>query len=144
MSTMNRESLSLRYLVPVLLGLLAACGSGGDDGGGEPGTLELSRISFEAAEGTIVNVRVARSGGSDGVASVDYSTADGTALAGSDYTAANGTLTWPDGLSGNQTISITVLDDGMEEPSESFTVMLSNASGATLGANSLATVNIVP
>ena len=134
----------MRYLVPALLGLLAACRDGGDSGGGEPGTLELSRISFDAAEGTIVNVRVARSGGSDGVASVDYPTADGTALAGSDYTAADGMSTWPDGVSGNQTISITILDDGMVEPSESFTVTLSNASVATLGANSLATVNIIP
>ena len=141
---MNTESLPLRYLVPALLGLLGACGDGGEPADETPGTVQLLQTSFEAAEGTIVNVRVARSGGSDGVATVDYSTADGTALAGSDYTAVNGTLTWPDGLSGNRTISITIIDDGMLEPSESFTVMLSNPSVATLGANSLATVNIVP
>ena len=139
---MKRESFRLRYLVPALLGLVAACGEGGDSVA--PGTLQLSRTSFDAAEGSIVNVRVARSGGSDGVASVDYATADGTALGGSDYTAAGGTLTWPDRVSGNLTITIPIIDDGIVEPTESFTVTLRNAAVATLGANSSATVNIVP
>jgi hypothetical protein len=74
---------------------------------------------------------------------VDYATADGTGAAGSDYTVANGTLTWSNNVSGNKTISIPITDDNTAEPSESFTVTLSNVSGATLGANSSATVNII-
>jgi len=108
-----------------------------------PGTLQLAATSFETGEGTVVNIIVTRSGGSSGAASVDYATADGTAVAGSDYTGASGTLTWADGVSGNQTISIAISDDGSEELPESFTVTLSNVSGATLGANSSATVNIL-
>ena len=108
-----------------------------------PGTLQLAATSFDAGEGTTVNVIVTRSGGSAGVATVDYATADGTAEAGSDYTGASGTLTWADGVSGNMTISIPITDDGVDEPPEAFTVTLSNASGATLGANSSATVNIL-
>jgi len=140
---MNRKSLQLLCLVPALLGLVSACGgSGGGHDGNMPGTLQLLRTSFDAAEGTIVNIRVARSGGSDGVASVDYATVDGTAMGGSDYTPANGTLTWPDGLSGNLTISIAITDDSSMEPTESFTVTLSNVSVATLAGESSATVNI--
>ena len=124
--------------------MLSACGDG--DGGimpGLPGTLQLTATSYDATEGTIVNIFVARSGGSDGIASVDYATADGDALGGSDYAAASGTLTWPDGVSGNQTISIAITNDDTVEPSESFTVTLSNVSVATLGANSSAIVNII-
>jgi hypothetical protein len=124
--------------------VLVACGGGGGDGGDDaPGTIQLAETSFDATEGSIVNILVVRSGGSSGVASVDYATADGTAVGGSDYTAASGTLTWPDGVSGNRTISIPVTDDTSEEVSESFTVTLSNVSGATLGANSSATVDII-
>lgn len=108
-----------------------------------PGTLQLTESSYDATEGTVVNIIVARSGGRDGVASVDYATSDGNAVGGSDYTSANGTLTWADGLSGNQTISIAIAADNTLELSESFTVTLSNVSVATLGPNSSATVNII-
>lgn len=142
---MNARSLQPRHLGLAFLGLLSACGDG-DGGGGDgnmPGTLQITKTSYDAAEGAVVNILVARSGGDDGVVSVDYATADGTAVGGSDYPAANGTLTWPDGLSGNQTISIAIADDSTVEPTESFAVTLSNVTVATLGANSSATVNII-
>ena len=63
--------------------------------------------------------------------SIDYTTADGTALAGSDYTAASGTLTIDSG-SRTGTISVPVLDDEIDEPDESFTVTLSGATNATI------------
>lgn len=124
--------------------LSAACGDG--DGVTSPdnaGTLQLAATSYDAAEGTIVNVRVTRTGGNEGIVSVDYATADGDAVGGSDYTASSGTLTWADGLSGNKTISITITDDDQAEPSENFTVTLSNVSVATLGASTSAVVHII-
>jgi len=139
----------VRVMLAVVMCLttLAACngGGGGGDGNmpGPPGTLQLLETSFDATEGTVVNILVARSGGNSGVVSVDYATADGTAAGGSDYPAANGTLTWPDGTSGNLTISIPITDDDTVEPPESFTVTLSNVSVASLGANTSATVNII-
>ena len=58
-------------------------------------------------------------------------TGDGTAEAGSDYTATTGTLTVDTGsLTG--TISIPVLDDSDDEPDETFTVTLSNPVNATI------------
>ncbi len=62
---------------------------------------------------------------------VNYATADGTAQAGTDYTAASGSLTIP----ANQTtgtISITVNGDTVAEPDETFFVNLSGAINATL------------
>lgn len=128
----------------VLAMLASGCGGGGGGGGGGlPGTVQLSGVTFDVIEGTVANIRVTRSGGSSGSASVDYATSSGSAEGGSDFNAASGTLTWANGLSGNQTISIAITDDSSAESLESFTVTLSNASGATLGTNRSATLNIV-
>ena len=124
--------------------VLAACGgSSGGGGSNLPGTIQLGSTTYDITEGAVINIMVTRSGGSSGVASVDYATVDGTAAAGADYPATNGTLTFADGVSGNQTISITITDDNTTEIAEAFTVTLSNVSGAILGANSSATVNII-
>jgi chitinase len=62
---------------------------------------------------------------------VAYSTADGTALAGSDYNAASGTVTIPAGRT-TWAVYVTVRADRKREPDEVFYVNLSNATGATI------------
>ncbi len=62
---------------------------------------------------------------------VQYTTADGSAAAGSDYTAASGTLTFRAGTT-SRTIAVTVVDDTLDEPSEQFTVTLRAAVNATV------------
>jgi len=64
-------------------------------------------------------------------ASVQYSTANGTATAGSDYVAKSGTLTFSPGTT-SQTISVTVINDTTAEPDETFFVKLFNATNATI------------
>ena len=63
---------------------------------------------------------------------VDWKTADGTAEAGTDYTAGNGSLTFNTGDE-TKTITVRVTGDDTDEPNETFTVTLTNASGATFG-----------
>lgn len=67
---------------------------------------------------------------------VDWATSDasgtGTATAGQDYTAATGTLRFLVGET-SKTISIEILDDGIHEADETFTVTLSNPSEIVLG-----------
>ena len=63
---------------------------------------------------------------------VDYQTSDGTATAGSDYTATSGTVTFDAG-STSKTIAVAISDDETNESDETFTLTLSNASGADLG-----------
>ena len=134
-----------RTLTILFLLVLAACGGdGGNDVMTTSGTIQLSGITtYEVTEGAVANIMVHRIGGDSGIARVDYATSDGTAIAGNDYRATSGTLIFPDGVSGNQTISIPITDDNTPEVAETFTVTLSNVSGATLGANSSVTVNIV-
>ncbi|MCF6182094.1 Ig-like domain-containing protein, partial [Lutibacter sp.] len=59
---------------------------------------------------------------------VDFTTNDGTAVAPGDYTAQSGTVTFPSGSSDGdtQTITVITIDDLEIEPTENFTVNLSN------------------
>ena len=71
---------------------------------------------------------------------VDYSTSDGTALAGSDYEATSGTLTFAPGET-QKTIEVTVLGDGTPEADETFSIALSGAVDAAIGTGTgLATI----
>lgn len=62
---------------------------------------------------------------------VDYHTADGSAVAGSDYTAANGTLTFTAGQT-SKTVTVPVTGDSADEGSgEDFFLVLANPTNAT-------------
>ncbi|MEW6304099.1 MAG: Calx-beta domain-containing protein [Verrucomicrobiota bacterium] len=75
------------------------------------------------------------SGPSGQTVSVNYSTSDGTAMSGSDYSAqANSVITFPPGTT-NRTLSIVVNGDAVTESDETFTVTLSNAVNATIATN---------
>src|SRR5262249_30355188 len=62
---------------------------------------------------------------------VNFTTQDTTALAGSDYLATNGLVTFPPGVT-NQTIAVAILGDLLNETNETFRVVLSNPVNATL------------
>lgn len=66
-----------------------------------------------------------------GPVTVAYATSDLTAIAGSDYVASNGTLTFAAGET-SKTVHVDIKGDAVFEGNETFTVMLSNASGATI------------
>jgi sugar lactone lactonase YvrE len=94
----------------------------------------------ENAGNAIVNVR--RNGNTNGSSSVQYQTSDGTAIAGSNYTETHGDLTFGVGET-NKNITIPIIDDTFFNGDKTFTVTLSNPSGATLSSPSTATVTIV-
>ena len=75
---------------------------------------------------------------------VSYGTADGTAKAGSDYTATSGTLTFTNTAAGSQTFTVQTTEDTFDESNETFTVTISSPSGGggptpTLGTSSVTT-----
>ena len=119
------------------LGDPEATGTIRDDDGDGPlppsGLPELAIDDVTVAEdaGNAV-FRVSLSHESDEAVNVAYATSDWTASAGSDYTAASGTLTFEPGET-RKIISVPVLDDSAEEGDETFTVRLSDARNATLG-----------
>ncbi len=88
-------------------------------------------------------VTVRRTGGVVGAASVVYATANGTATAGSDYTANTGTLTFKAGET-NKTVVVKITNDATAESDETLTVTLTSPSGeATLSTNAVTTVTIL-
>jgi hypothetical protein len=72
-----------------------------------------------------------------GAVSVRYATADGSAFAGSDYTAQSGTLSFGRADSA-KTVSVPLVNDAALEGDEAFQLQLSDPSGAAASGNDLA------
>jgi len=107
------------------------------------GSLSFSAAAYKVKEGqAAAKITVRRSGGRAGGVTVDYTTGDGTASAGSDYTATAGSLTFgPNVMS--QTFLVPIIDDAVHEVAETVSLTLSNPTGgSTLGARSTATLTI--
>jgi len=87
-------------------------------------------------------VTVARTGSTSNPFAVDYSTGEGTATAGADYTSRSGTLSFASGES-TKSIILSILNDSLIEGDESVIVTLSNPSGGVaIGNQSFATIVI--
>ena len=67
----------------------------------------------------------------DGTVTVQYETRNGTAVAGADYVATRGTLTFEAGET-RKTVEVEVLADHHDEGEETMTLVLSNATGAAV------------
>ena len=65
---------------------------------------------------------------------VDYMTADDTAVGGVDYTPRSGTLTFAPGQI-SQTVFVPITGDTLDEPNETFFVFLFNATNANFSDN---------
>src|SRR5581483_4146362 len=89
--------------------------------------------ALETAGSVVFTVN--RTAGSDGSATVDFATSDGTAIAGQNYVATNGQLTFEPGQLSAQ-FSVTALYDSAVQGNRSFNVSLNNAVGASLGTAS--------
>lgn len=117
-------------------------GSGGGDdddpwGSGEPPKEEyLGEVEFEyplyeiVGTALTVDVTVIRHAGPDGPASVDYTTTNGSLIAGVDYVAKSGTLTWDALDVSNRILPMELLDDNAIGY---FNVVLSNPIGVLIG-----------
>lgn len=110
----------------------------------EEGSFRFSTGSFRADENDgDARITVIRYGGNVGAVTVEYATSDGTAVAGTDYEATSGRLTFANGET-SKTFTVPINDDGNEETTESITLTLSDASGgAQLGTPDTATLSIV-
>ncbi len=99
-------------------------------GSAEPATIAFSATTYSANENAgTATITVTRTGGTAGAVSVDYAIGNGTATAGSDYTAASGTLNWADGDGASKSFTVSISNDLVDEPDETVTLTLSNATG---------------
>ncbi|MDB9450838.1 Calx-beta domain-containing protein, partial [Dolichospermum circinale] len=88
-----------------------------------------------------VSYTVTLSNASTQAITVQYATANGTAIGGSDYASTTGTLTFNPGII-TQVINIPILNDSLNEANETFTLNLTSATNATLGTAKTATTTI--
>lgn len=116
---------------------------------GEPdplaGTLQFERAGFNTMElpGAGARIKVTRTDGSRGTVSVQFSTADGSAVAGQDYESVNRTVVFREGESGSKTVRVPIALDPEVEPAETVELRLSDVRGcAALGALSSAVLTI--
>lgn len=108
------------------------------------GTIELAVAETDVMErGGSVVLAVVRSDRTYGDITVEYATADGTAVAGVDYAATSGQLSFTNGQT-LATITIPILDDDLDEPGETLELRLSDPGNeAVLGSNVAATIRIL-
>ena len=99
------------------------------DNDGDPG-LRVNDIEVRENAGT-VRFTVTLEPVSSSTVTVDYTTADGTAVAGDDYTTASDTLTFDPGDK-TQTVDVVVLSDSVAEDDETFTLVLSSPDPSTV------------
>jgi Ca2+-binding RTX toxin-like protein len=123
-------------------------GSGNDlllSGGGDTSSplIVIDNVTMdEGSSGTTTFVfTVSLSVAGTSTVTVDYATINGVATSPDDYSAAMDTLTFLPGIT-TQTIGVNVVADTTVEPTETFTVVLSNPMGALISdATGLGVIN---
>ena len=113
------------------------------DSNNATGNIQFKSASLNVLEDVVnATITVIRIGGSKGTLSVNYGSADGTATAGSDYSAVSGALVFGDGET-SKTFTIPIVNDGISEPSETLLLALSGfADLEQMGNQTTATVTI--
>ena len=127
--------------ISLMLAMLAVTACGGGGGGEASGpvpaivpVVSISGVTVDEGTSGVTNARltVTLSSTTTATASVAYATSNGSAVAGEDYSAASGTLTFTPGTSSRE-ITVPVTGDVLFEPDETFEVVLSSSQNATLG-----------
>ena len=95
----------------------------------DPPTLSIEDTTVGEGNDAEFTVRLSRASGK--IVTADYVTADVSALAGTDYTAANGTLTIPAGEP-STTLTVSTIMDNTADDGETFRVSLSDEMYATV------------
>ena len=97
----------------------------------DPPTVSIADGS--GSEGGNVRFTVTLSAASGKTVSVRYATSDGSAVAGTDYTRASGTLTFVPGET-SKPISVAAAEDDVDDPDETFIVTLSSPANASIAS----------
>jgi hypothetical protein len=106
------------------------------------GILSIAATTYGVLEnvGTL-SVTVNRASGTTGTVGVAYSTANGTGNSSTDYTAANGTLTFAAGET-SKTFTVNITDDPNVDGAKTFTIKLASPTGGAALGTDTSTVTI--
>ena len=109
----------------------------------QPSILELDDSLYEVSEDAgVINIPVNRTGNTESSISVNYQTFEETAIAGEDFVAQEGTLTFEPGET-TKNITIEIIDDRVIDADETFSITVDNVLGnGTLDAPRTARITI--
>jgi hypothetical protein len=107
------------------------------------GTVGFSGASFPVNESAgSVSITAVRSIATKGAMSVTYSTMNGNAIAGTDYTASTGTLKWADGDGASKTFTVPLNSSHSFTGTKTFVIKLAAGPNTILGSHTTATVSV--
>lgn len=121
------------------------------------GLIKMRQVDYAVSEdGVALTVVADRTGGDTGASTVVITVTEGTATEPENFgipagaTGTTGvsttfpkTLTWPDGISGPQTLVIPINAHAGDDDGKQFTVVLSGVTNSTLGSLTTSTVTII-
>ena len=103
-------------------------------GTAQQGKVELSTSELAVLESdSELTLNIVRQGGSEGDVSVNYSLESDTAVSGEDFVSQTGTLTWSDGDTASKMVTVTLINDSIEEDNEQFRLALGTQNINLLG-----------
>jgi len=112
------------------------------------GLIDSGTGSFAVSQATVSEntgeyaVNVNRVGSTTGETSFEYLLTSEQADIGSDVLEASGVITWGDGESDTKQITLTIVNDNVEEQSEEFSLTLTSVNNSRLGTNPVMTITI--
>ncbi len=114
----------------------------------DPGPQPTQFLQFEMTNFNVLEnardavITVTRTGSQDGRVTVNFATSDGTAIAGTDYNATQGTLVFNDGEA-TKSFTVRVRDNDVMDGNRNFFVTLSGSTASVIGTPATTTVTII-
>jgi hypothetical protein len=110
-------------------------------GNGTVGRVELSAPSYTVAQqGGSLKVTIDRTGSSSGWAAVSYATANGSAVAGTDYTTERGAVSWANGDTSPKTFTIPISNAKPFAGTKTLAIAIAGAQGALMGTTNTSAI----
>ena len=105
-------------------------------------TLSIGNEALDEDNGNMVFTVTQIGGSTSGPYTVDFTSVDGSALAGIDYTASTGTLAFSGTVGESYQIIVPIIDDFIFEGDEALTIQFSNSSdpGVNIGNTATGTI----
>ena len=104
--------------------------------------ISISDATATEGPGVTMDFVVTLSRSSSGTVTVEYLTLNGTAQAFSDYQYTDGTLTFQPGET-SKTVSVPIIDDAVNDPGETFELLLVSPTGADIAGDGAGTGTIL-
>jgi hypothetical protein len=105
------------------------------------GRLELTAPTFSVAQNAgSLTISIDRTGGASGWAAVAFATANGTAVAGTDYTSERGAVSWQNGDMSPKTFTIPINNSKPFTGTKTLAVAIASAQGALMGSSNTSAV----